>query len=117
MWLYDWEHLTLDHHFANFGGFRYCSRADKTFSICHVISCSIGCVTTLPGLAAIGLLVGKTSQIFHFMERVYGTKLLIVYNHPAKFSSHGHCGIEYLKSLVCHIIIWSCDLMGRNSSS
>ena len=45
MWLYDWEHLTLDHHFANFGGFRYCSRADKTFSICHVISCSIGCVT------------------------------------------------------------------------
>ena len=38
MWLYDWEPLALRHHTANFGGFRHCSREDKTFSICHMIS-------------------------------------------------------------------------------
>ena len=29
---------TLDHHVANFGGFRNFGRGDKRFSICHIIS-------------------------------------------------------------------------------
>ena len=29
---------SLGHHAANFGGSRHCSRGDKTFSICHMIS-------------------------------------------------------------------------------
>ena len=32
------EPLTVGHHDAKFGGFRYCGRGDKTFLNCYMIS-------------------------------------------------------------------------------
>ena len=38
MSLYDWKHLTLDLHAANYGGIRHCGSGDKIFCICHLSS-------------------------------------------------------------------------------
>ena len=55
--------------------------------------------------------------------RVYGRKLLTVYPCPVKFGSDRYCGSGYIVTLVHHVIsqdhviIWSCDFMGRSQSN
>ena len=82
---------------------------------------------TLPNLVVLGLEVvdDVTYNISRDLARsrdqraswLYGRTLLIVYPHPAKFDSHGHCGIRDIIFLVCmrshkttwlygHVTLW-----------
>ena len=52
---------------------------------------------------------------------LYGRKLLVVYSYLAKIDSHRHCINGCAIILVCHmilkdhVIIGSCDFMGRSN--
>ena len=48
--------------------------------------------------------------------RLYGRKLFIVCNHPARFGSHRYCGVKmfsiYHVNSRDHVVKALCDLMG-----
>ena len=52
-------------------------------------------------------------------EFIKGNSSLYIPTLP-KFGSHKHCGSGYIMILVCHVILqdhvvmWSCDFMGRS---
>ena len=84
--------LIVSHHYVKFSGYRPCGSSDTAAKIFYV---------TLQD---------------HVIE---GSELLIAYPHPAKFDNHRHSVNEYIIILVCHIlqdhvILWSCDFMGRS---
>ena len=74
-----------------------------------------------------GLSSDKAAKLFYmtlqdYVIKNYERELFIVCGDSAKTDSHRHCVDEYIYFSVCHIflqehmIIWSCDFMGRGYS-
>ena len=143
VWLNRLKFLIVSHHLAKFCGHRACGSSDTTNEdiivlVCHVISqdhvikgwfdfisrSPSRKVTILPSLVAISNVVMEMILVCHVISgrprdrRVMWLnrqKRIMVNYYPAKFGENRQCGSADM-ILVCRVIKWWCDFIGRSLS-
>ena len=96
MRLYGWALFILDHHAANFGGFRDFTNGGKTFLICHVIS---------KDHVFKGLCNFMDRSTPHRKSPPCHEELLIVTHQLAKINGQRTCCFRDILYLMCHVTL------------